>query len=98
MLDAIELLRVVRRYGATEHPDAHLSIRERCIKYKSTMDDLTVPSGSWKANYEASSRAYNMFLAGTTLFMVCSYAFLFNSGVIYAHDPPPAKNPKKASA
>ncbi|PSN29558.1 hypothetical protein C0J52_22668 [Blattella germanica] len=56
------------------HPPAH---------YKPpSMDDLPVPQGSWKADYESRQRKYNLqFIVGVS-FLTFTVGFMSQSGLL----------------
>ncbi|XP_068617275.1 uncharacterized protein [Battus philenor] len=70
------LQQTVRRYHAGEFKPP-------------SMDELPLPNGSWKANYDAKQRHYNAVLIFGISFAAFSIGVAKASGLVYLNYSPP---------
>lgn len=58
---------------------------------QSTLNDLPQPQGSWKTNYDAKQKSYNMQLAFGIGFLIASIVFGQQTGLLKSYDDYPEK-------
>lgn len=83
---------VARRSMTSKAPAVWKTQAELARLCRTTVNDLPIPAGAWRANYNRQQARWNRYLAANVAFFLFTLAAMHQTGCLYWHSYPSRKD------